>query len=74
MDHKIIERKSLTVSSVVNGLSGLAGIAVYIMTDLNALLLDGVFSLIAFISSLVAVYISKIAIGKPRHFLKDCIF
>ncbi len=27
MDHKIIERKSLTVSSVVNGLSGLAGIA-----------------------------------------------
>ncbi len=43
MDHKIIERKSLTVSSVVNGLSGLAGIAVYIMTDLNALLLDGVF-------------------------------
>ncbi len=59
MDHKIIERKSLTVSSVMNGLSGLAGIAVYIMTDLNALLLDGAFSLIAFISSLVAVYISK---------------
>ncbi|HEL1700448.1 TPA: cation transporter, partial [Streptococcus suis] len=55
MDHKIIERKSLTVSSVMNGLSGLAGIAVYIMTDLNALLLDGAFSLIAFISSLVAV-------------------
>ena len=59
MNHKKIERKSLIVSSIVNGLSGTAGLAVYIMTGLNALLLDGVFSLIAFVSSMVAFYISK---------------
>ncbi|HEL1669995.1 TPA: cation transporter [Streptococcus suis 2651] len=74
MDHKIIERKSLTVSSVVNGLSGLAGVAVYIMTDLNALLLDGVFSLIAFISSLVAVYISKNSHRKTETFPQGLYF
>lgn len=67
MNHKAIERKSLTISSIVNGLSGLAGVAVYIMTDLNALLLDGVFSLIAFVSSLVAVYISKNSHKKNRN-------
>ncbi|MFZ2713922.1 MAG: cation transporter, partial [Streptococcus suis] len=39
MNHKKIERKSLIVSSIVNGLSGTAGLAVYIMTGLNALLL-----------------------------------
>ncbi|CYV51967.1 Co/Zn/Cd cation transporter [Streptococcus suis] len=74
MDHKIIERKSLTVSSVMNGLYGLAGIAVYIMTDLNALLLDGAFSLIAFISSLVAVYISKNSHRKTETFPQGLYF
>ncbi|HFU4011909.1 TPA: cation transporter [Streptococcus suis] len=59
MDPKKIEARSLTISALVNGLSGLVGLAVYIMTDLNALLLDSVFSLIAFVSSVVAVYISK---------------
>lgn len=59
MNHKKIERRSLSVSAMVNGISGTAGIIVYIITGLNALLLDGVFSLIAFISSLVAFYISK---------------
>lgn len=59
MNPKKIEARSLTISALVNGLSGLAGLAVYIMTDLNALLLDGVFSMIAFVSSLVAFYISK---------------
>ncbi|HFI0257149.1 TPA: cation transporter [Streptococcus suis] len=59
MDPKKIEARSLTISALINGLSGFAGLAVYIMTDLNSLLLDSVFSLIAFVSSVVAVYISK---------------
>ncbi|MDQ8758915.1 cation transporter [Streptococcus ruminantium] len=74
MNHKAIERKSLTISSIVNGLSGLAGVAVYIMTDLNALLLDGVFSLIAFVSSLVAVYISKNSHKKTETFPQGLYF
>ncbi|MDW8750629.1 cation transporter [Streptococcus suis] len=68
MDPKKIEVRSLTISALVNGLSGLAGLAVYIMTDLNALLLDSVFSLIAFVSSLVAFYISKNSHRKTATF------
>lgn len=59
MNQKSIERKSLYISIVINLMSGLAGIFVYIITDLNALLLDGVFTLIAFVSSIAALYISK---------------
>ena len=59
MNRKYIERQSLLVSVFVNFLIGMAGLLVYIVTNLNALLLDGVFSLIAFVSSLAALYISK---------------
>lgn len=68
MDPKKIEARSLTISALVNGLSGLAGLSVYIMTDLNALLLDSVFSLIAFVSSVVAIYISKNSHRKTATF------
>ncbi len=74
MYHKKIERRSLSVSAIVNGLSGLAGLIVYIMTDLNALLLDGVFSLIAFISSIAAVYISKNSHRKTATFPQGLYF
>lgn len=74
MNHKKIERKSLIVSSIVNGLSGTAGLAVYIITGLNALLLDGVFSLIAFISSMVAFYISKNSHRKTPTFPQGLYF
>ena len=59
MNKKIIERQSLLVSVFVNFIIGIAGLLVYIVTNLNALLLDGVFSLIAFVSSLAALFISK---------------
>ena len=55
MNRKYIERQSLLVSVFVNFLIGMAGLLVYIVTNLNALLLDGVFSLIAFVSSLAAL-------------------
>ncbi|MGT2911277.1 cation transporter [Streptococcus cameli] len=59
MDKKRIERRSLTISAIVNLISGLLGLAVYIVTDLNSLLLDAVFTLIAFVSTLAALLISK---------------
>lgn len=59
MEKKVIERKALMVSIVMNLINGLAGILIYIVTDLNALLLDGVFTLIAFVSSIAALFISK---------------
>lgn len=58
MTQKQVERQSLIVSTIGNFIIGLAGLIIYIVTDLNALLLDGVFSLIAFISTLAAVFIS----------------
>lgn len=68
MSQKAIERKSLLISTCINGLIGLAGLWVYIITGLNALLLDGVFSLIAFLSSLAAFYISKHSHRQTRSF------
>lgn len=59
MDKKKIEQQSLTMSAIVNLISGLMGLAVFIITDLNALLLDAVFTIIAFISTLAALWISK---------------
>ena len=56
MNRKYIERQSLLVSVFINFIIGMAGLLVYIVTNLNALLLDGVFSLIAFVSSLAALY------------------
>lgn len=59
MNRKIIERQSLIVSVAVNFIIGISGLLIYIVTNLNALLLDGVFSLIAFVSSLAALFISR---------------
>ncbi|AND79684.1 cation transporter [Streptococcus pantholopis] len=59
MNQKAIEKRSLMVSTFGNGFMGAAGVIVYVVTDLNALLLDAVFSVITFISSVMAFYISK---------------
>jgi Predicted Co/Zn/Cd cation transporters len=59
MTQKEIERKSLIVSSITNLIITGVGILVFLATDIQALFLDCVFSLIGFISSLVAVSISR---------------
>lgn len=59
MNQKAIEQQSLLVSTGMNFIIALAGLLVYILTDLNFLLLDSVFSLIAFLSCLAALFISK---------------
>ncbi|MGT2933238.1 cation transporter [Streptococcus catagoni] len=59
MNYKKIEKQALGVSTGVNFVNASAGIFVYIITGLNALLLDSVFSVIGFISSIAAVYIAK---------------
>ncbi|MFV8212020.1 cation transporter [Streptococcus pluranimalium] len=74
MNQKRVERQSLIVSTIGNFIIGLAGLIVYIITDLNALLLDGVFSLIAFISTLSAVFISKNSHRKTETFPNGMYF
>lgn len=74
MNQRKIEKQSLLVSATVNALTGLAGLAVYIITDLNALLLDSVFSLIAFLSSLIGYFISKYSHRQTSSFPQGLFF
>lgn len=74
MTQKQVERQSLIVSTIGNFFIGLAGLIIYIVTDLNALLLDGVFSLIAFISTLAAVFISGNSHRKTETFPNGMYF
>lgn len=74
MTQKAIEKQSLLVSAVMNFLIGLAGIVVYIITDLNFLLLDSVFSVIAFLSSLAALFISKHSHRQTANFPQGLYF
>lgn len=59
MNQKTIEKRSLLVSALMNLCMGLAGLIVYVITDLNFLLLDSVFTVIAFMSCLAALFIAK---------------
>lgn len=74
MNQKYIETRSLIVSSIMNFIIGMAGVVVYIVTDLNFLLLDSAVSLIAFISSLVAYRISQNSHKKTEVFPKGLHF
>ncbi|MFS1664589.1 cation transporter [Streptococcus sp. zg-JUN1979] len=74
MTQKATETRSLIVSSIMNFAIGMAGVVVYIMTDLNFLLLDSAISLIAFVSSLVAYRISQNSHRKTELFPKGLYF
>lgn len=74
MKQRQIERQSLIISIIVNAVTGLAGLAVYIVTDLNALLLDGVFSLIASLSALVGLFISRRSHWRTASFPQGLFF
>lgn len=74
MNQKTVEKQSLIVSVIVNFIIGLSGLFIYVITDLNALLLDGVFSLIGFISSVAALYISKNSHRKTANFPNGLYF
>ncbi|TCD46623.1 cation transporter [Streptococcus sp. X16XC17] len=74
MDQKKVEKQSLVVSVLINFLIGLSGLFIYVITDLNALLLDGIFSFIGFISSVAALYISKNSHRKTENFPNGLYF
>lgn len=59
MSQKIIERKALIISTIVNLVIAGAGIWVFAVTRIQALFLDCFFSLIGLVSSILAVIISK---------------
>ncbi|MBM6699344.1 cation transporter [Bifidobacterium pullorum subsp. saeculare] len=56
---KRLEQRALTVGIVCNAVMGAAGMAVYFVTGLRAIFLDGVFTVIALVSGVVALAVSR---------------
>lgn len=65
---KTVEKNALIVSAIVNFLMGIAGITIFFITDMQALFLDGFFSLIAGFSTVLAIIFSKISKKKNSSY------
>lgn len=74
MEQKQIERNALVITTIINAIITCSGIYIYIITDLQALLLDSFFSLIALISTISAIVISKISIRKTKYYPQGLYF
>ena len=68
MNQKQIENRALTVTIIVNAIISVSGIVVYFLTDLQTLFLDGFFSLIALVSTIMAMLISKMSKKRTKHY------
>jgi len=65
---KKIESKSLVTSCIVDLIMSVAGFWIFHVTHIQALFLDGFFSLIAFFSCLTALTISRISHKKTKNY------
>lgn len=68
MNQKKIERNSLIVSAIVNFIMAAAGVTVFFVTKLQSLFLDGFFSFIAFLSTIMAIVFSKVSNKKNKTY------
>lgn len=68
MTQKYIEKQSLIISSIANFIMAGAGYWIFATTNIQALFLDFFFSLIGFISTVVAVVISKKSRVKTKSY------
>ena len=68
MNQKQIENRALAVTIVVNAVIAVSGIVVYFLTDLQTLFLDGFFSLIALVSTIMAMLISKLSKKQTKYY------
>lgn len=74
MNQKQIEQKSLVISSVVNLIMAGAGIWVFVDTNIHALFLDGVFSLIGCISNVFAIVVSVASKKRTKTYPEGIYF
>lgn len=74
MTHKQIENRALIITTIVNAVITAAGIWVYFLTDLQTLFLDGFFSLIALLSTIMAVLISRLSRKTTKHYPQGLFF
>jgi predicted Co/Zn/Cd cation transporter (cation efflux family) len=63
-----VESRALLVGTVINGAMGVAGLVVYLITDIQALLLDAAFTIIAVISGLVSIAISSTSSTRSQRY------
>lgn len=68
MNQKQIENRTLIVTIFFNAIIAAFGIFVYFLTDLQTLFLDGFFSLIALVSTVMAIIISKVSKRKTKYY------
>lgn len=68
MNQKQIENRALIVTIFFNAIIAASGIFVYFLTDLQTLFLDGFFSLIALVSTVMAIIISKVSKRKTKYY------
>ena len=68
MTQKMVEKRALIVTTIMNCLLTCAGLWVYLSTGIQALFLDFFFSFIALLSTLAATIISKISYKKTNAF------
>ncbi len=68
MDKNKPEKKALIAAALINFLMAIAGWFTFYISNAQALLLDGNFSFIAFISTLIALFISKVKAKKTEVF------
>lgn len=68
MNQKQIENRTLIVTIFFNAIIAASGIFVYFLTDLQTLFLDGFFSLIALVSTVMAIIISKVSKRKTKYY------
>ena len=69
-----IEARALIVSTIVNFIMATAGVVVFLLTKLQALFLDAVFSVIAFLSNIMAFIFGKISRKKTKRFPEGMYF
>ena len=74
MNQKQIENRALGVTIFVNAIIAVSGIVVYFLTDLQTLFLDGFFSLIALVSTIMAMLISKLSKKKTKYYPNGLYF
>ena len=74
MNQKQIENRALIVTIFVNAIIAVSGIVVYFLTDLQTLFLDGFFSLIALVSTIMAMLISKLSKNQTRYYPQGLYF
>lgn len=68
MSQKHIENRALLVTILVNTIITISGIWMYFITDLKIMFLDGFYSLVALLSSIVALLISKFSRKTAKYY------